>query len=497
MLRAEGVTKTYGGSRALDAVDFEVRGGEIHALVGENGAGKSTLIKVLSGAVIPDAGVVRLGKTQVPAGDPAATRRLGVSCVHQELTLVPDLSIADNIFLGREHGRAWLQRRRMNAAVQAVLADLGLRVPADVPVRTLSIAQQQLVEIARALADDTASRAAAGKVLILDEPTAPLADPEIDRLFDILQGLRSRGHAIIYISHRLDEVFRIADRITVLRDGRIEGTFARDHITRAELIRRMVGRDLSEEFPSRQVRPGPIALQVDHLSAPPRFKDASLTVREGEIVGLAGLVGAGRTSVGLGIVGALRTSGTITFRGQRVTFRSPADAIRRGLAYVTEDRKAQGIFPLMDVSANITITFLPAFAKAGWLSLKGERAGAEAAARDYGVRARRLDQPAAALSGGNQQKLLIARYLLQPRSVIVLDEPTRGVDVGARAEIYRLVNRMTEDGLGVLLISSDLNEVLGMSDRVVVMRDGRTVGELTKDIATAERVMTLATGAAA
>jgi ABC-type sugar transport system ATPase subunit len=259
----------------------------------------------------------------------------------------------------------------------------------------------------------------------------------------------------------------------------------------------MVGRDLSEEFPARHASPGAAVLEVERLSAPPRFHDVRLTVREGEIVGLAGLVGAGRTSVGLGLVGALRTSGAVTFRGERVVFRSPADAIQHGLAYVTEDRKAHGIFPLMDASANITMTFLTSFAKAGWLSLSREWAGAEAAARDYGVRAGRLDRPAATLSGGNQQKLLIARYLLRPRSVIVLDEPTRGVDVGARAEIYRLVNRMTEQGLGVLLISSDLNEVLGMSDRVVVMRDGRTVGELDRETATPERVMAMATGAAA
>ena len=490
MLTAQGVSKSYGGSRALDGVDFAVRGGEIHALVGENGAGKSTLIKILSGAVRPDSGVIRHGASVVPSGDPAATRHLGVSCVHQEFTLVADLSIADNIFLGRERGRFWLQRRGMNASVEAILADLGLRIHPEVPVRALSVAHQQLVEIARALADDAS-------VLILDEPTAPLAGPEIDRLFEILLRLRARGLGIIYISHRLDEIFRIADRITVLRDGRVVGTSNRDEINRTELIRRMVGRDLSEEFPARHTRAGATALAVEHLSAPPRFSDVSLTVREGEIVGLAGLVGAGRTSVGLGIAGALRTSGSVKLRGEPVSFRSPAAAIRSGLAYVTEDRKAQGIFPLMDASANITITFLRSFARAGWLSLSREWAGAQSAARDYDVRATRLDRPAATLSGGNQQKLLLARYLLRPRSVIVLDEPTRGVDVGARAEIYRIVNRMTEQGLGVLLISSDLNEILGMSDRVVVMRDGRTVGDLGRDAATPERVMALATGAAA
>ncbi|HJR61836.1 MAG TPA: sugar ABC transporter ATP-binding protein [Vicinamibacterales bacterium] len=489
MLTAAGVSKSFGGVHALSGVDFAVNAGEIHALVGENGAGKSTLIKILSGALVPDTGVVRLGQARLPSGDPPAARRLGVSCVHQEFTLVAGLSVADNIFLGRERGRGWLRRREMNRAVDAHLADLGVTIPAGTLVQDLSVAQQQLVEIARALADDA-------RVLILDEPTASLADPEIDRLFAVLQRLCGQGLGVIYISHRLEEIFRIADRVTVLRDGRVVSTSPRQEVTRAELITRMVGRDLSEEYPARTATPGETVLELEHLSSPPRFADATLSVRAGEIVGLAGLVGAGRTSTGLAVIGALRASGTLRVRGQAVTFSSPSAAIRAGLAYVTEDRKARGLFPLMDTGANITVAFLRAFAHGGWLSAAEERLAAESAARDYDVRASGLDQPAATLSGGNQQKLLLARYLLKPRSVIVLDEPTRGVDVGARAEIYRIVNRLTEHGLGVLMISSDLNEVLGMSDRVVVMRDGRTVGELARGQASAERVMAMATGTA-
>jgi ribose transport system ATP-binding protein len=490
VLTAAGVSKSFGGIRALDAVDFDVRPGEIHALVGENGAGKSTLIKILSGVLVPDAGTVRLGATAMPCGDPPAVRRLGVSCVHQEFTLVPDLSLADNIFLGREQGRVLLRRGQMNRSVEIQLSALGLSLPPGTLVRDLSVAQQQLVEIARALAD-------AARVLILDEPTASLADPEIDALFAILKRLSAQGLGIVYISHRLEEIFRIADRLTVLRDGRIVFSSARQDVTRAELITRMVGRDLSEEYPERAVTPAAEVLALDHLSSPPRFADVSLSVREGEIVGLAGLVGAGRTSVGLAAIGALRASGTLRLRGETVTFGSPFAAIRAGLAYVTEDRKAHGLFPLMSTGANITVTFLRSFARAGWLSGSDERLAAESAARDYDVRASSLGQPAATLSGGNQQKLLLARHLLKPRSLIILDEPTRGVDVGARAEIYRIMNRLTAEGLGVLMISSDLNEILGMSDRIVVMRQGRTVGEIARPEATAERVMTMATGTAA
>jgi ABC-type sugar transport system ATPase subunit len=489
VLKASGLRKAFGGARALSDVDFELQPGEIHALVGENGAGKSTLIKILSGIVVPDAGDVQLGSQPVPAGDPAATRRMGVSCVHQEFALVPALSVADNIFLGRERGPL-LRRGEMNAAADRLLGDLGLRVPARMLVQDLSVAQQQLLEIARSLADDA-------RVLILDEPTAALPDPEIDRLFGVLRQLRAKGLGIVYISHRLEEIFAIADRVTVLRDGRKVGTWRAGDITRAELIHHMVGRELSEEFPSRTASAGPTVLELERLAAPPRFQDVSLTVHEGEIVGLAGLVGAGRTSVGLAAIGALQTTGSVSLRGRTVRFRSPSAAIAAGLAYVTEDRKRHGLFPQMDAAANITMTFLASFARAGWLSRSRERAAAETAARDYHLRGAGLDRPASTLSGGNQQKLLLARCLLRPRSVIILDEPTRGVDVGARAEIYRIMNRLTEQGLGVVMISSDLNEILGMSDRIVVMREGRTVGELAREQASAERVMGLAAGLAA
>jgi len=490
VLAARGVSRSFGGVRALDAVDFEVRLGEIHALVGENGAGKSTLIRILSGGLVPDAGEVSLNGQPLPCGNPPAVRRLGVSCVHQELALVPGLSIADNIFLGRERGGLLLDRRQMRETAERLLADLGLHESPDLPVDALSVAHQQLVEIARALADDA-------RVLILDEPTASLAERDVERLLAILPRLCAQDIAIIYISHRLDEIFRLGDRVTVLRDGRVVSTTGRGELTKEALIRQMVGRDLSEEFPVRAATPGAPVLEIDHLASPPRFTDATLDVREGEIVGLAGLVGSGRTSVGLAAMGALRSSGAVRLRGERVSFRTPGAAIRAGMAYVTEDRKARGLFPLLGTDANITITYLREFARLGLIDGSRERQAAAAAAREYDVRARSLEQPASTLSGGNQQKLLLARYLLKPRSVIILDEPTRGVDVGARSEIYRIVNRLTARGLGVLMISSDMTEVLGMADRIVVMREGRTAGTLERGEATAERVMALATGTAA
>ena len=487
LLCAAGLTKSFPGVRALDGVDFELHRGEIHALVGENGAGKSTLIRLLGGAEVPDRGEIRLEGEPLPQGDPLAARRRGISIVYQELTLVPELSVADNMFLGRERGRALLRRGEMGCAAQALLDGLGATFSAAARVRSLSLAQQQLVEIARALLGES-------RVLILDEPSAVLSGPELQRLFDALRDLRSRGLGVVYISHRLEEVLALADRVTVLRDGRRVAVAPVAGLDRSQLIRWMVGRDVSEEFPRRAPAPGPIVLEARHLASAPRFADVSLSVRQGEVVGLFGLVGAGRTSVGLALFGALESQGGLRLEGRPVRFRSPAEAIAAGLGYVTEDRKARGLFPLLGAGENITLSYLRTFTRLGLLSASRERAAAAAAARDLDLRAADLDQRAATLSGGNQQKLLLARYLLRPRKLLILDEPTRGIDVGARAEIYGLISRLTSQGLAILMISSDLTEVLGMADRVVVMHEGLTVGELSRPKATPERVMELATG---
>jgi ABC-type sugar transport system ATPase subunit len=484
-LEARGLTKAYGGVTVLDGVDLTLAPGEVRALVGENGAGKSTLIKILGGAVVADAGQVRLDGAPLPAGDPFAVRRLAVSIVYQEFTLVPDLTVAENIFLGGEEGTPLLHTTAMRRRAQQQLDDLGVKVDAGAPVAGLSVAHQQMVEIARALMTEA-------KVLILDEPSAALSSVEVETLFGVIHRLRARGLSIVYVSHRLEEIFALVDSVTVLRDGRHVVTAPIADFSRESLIRHMVGRDVAEEFPARAPRIGAPVLEVAHLSAPPRFSDVSLDVRAGEIVGVAGLVGAGRTSAALALVGGLRATGQVRIGGVPVSFRAPADAIAHGVAYVTEDRKASGVFAAMGVDENITMTHLASFVRAGLLSRPREREAAQAAARDFDIRAASLSQPAGTLSGGNQQKALVARYVLTPPKVLILDEPTRGVDVGARAEIYRIMNRLTADGLGILMISSDLPEVLGMSDRVVVMRAGRTAGQLARGEATPERVMALA-----
>jgi ABC-type sugar transport system ATPase subunit len=490
LLSVAGLSKSFPGVQALSSVDFELRAGEVHALVGENGAGKSTFVKVLGGGVVPDAGEVYLEGAPLPVGDPLASRRRGINIIYQEFTLVPELTVTENIFLGRERGRLVLRRTEMRREAQTVLDALGTAIDADDLVAHLSVAQQQMVEIAGALVERP-------RVLILDEPTAALTDRETERLFGILRDLRARGLGIIYISHRLGEIFTIADRATVLRDGRLVATAPLAGIDRAQLIRWMVGRDLSEEFPPRPPRSDAdrddVLLDVRHLAAEPYFSDVSLTVGKGEVVGLAGLVGAGRTSLGLALFGAIPATGRISLGGAPYGPRRPREALGRGLAYVTEDRAGSGVFPLLSACANITITRLTDFAHAGIVSESQERQAASAAATAVDLRGAGLAHPAGSLSGGNQQKLLIARNLLEPPRLLVLDEPTRGIDVGAKREIYDVMNRLTARGMGILMISSELPEILGMSDRIVVMREGRTTGEVTRAEATPDAVMHLAT----
>ncbi len=484
-LAATRLAKAFAGVRALDGVDFDVAAGEIHALVGENGAGKSTLVKILGGALRPDAGDVRLDGAPLPLGDPLAVRRRGVSLVYQELALVPHLSVADNVFLGRERGWPCLRRVEMARAVDAVLADLGADIDSAAPAGALSVGHQQIVEIARALATDA-------KVLILDEPTAALSPAEVARLFAVLRRLRARGLAIVFITHRLDEVLAIADRVTVLRDGRGVASAPAGALDRAQIVRWMVGREVTEARPARRSAPGPPVLEVRGLRSPPAVRDVSLTVRAGEVVGLTGLVGAGRSSAALALVGARRAAGEVRLDGRQVRFRSPAEAMAHGVVYVTEDRRARGLWPFLSVEANLTFAALGRLTRFGLLVPARERATAAEAVRRFGIRAADLRLPVAALSGGNQQKVLLARFLVEPRRLVVLDEPTRGVDVGARAEVHALIDRLAGEGAAVLLVSSDLTEVLALCDPVVVMRDGCTVGTLPRADATPERLMALA-----
>ncbi len=495
MLRASGISKDFPGVRALDGVDFHVRAGEIHALVGENGAGKSTLVKILGGSLAPGAGTAELDGEALPFGDAVATRARGLGVIYQESTLVPELDIAANVFLGQERTRrGFLEGAPMRDEAKRLLSRLGVECDPRTPARGLGVGLQQLVEVARALVLDA-------RVLLFDEPSTALTDEESRHLFATIRELAARGLGIVYITHRLDEVFELADRVTVLRDGAAVATADVRSTDRQTLIRWMVGRTLEEEFPARpdsSPAEHDVVLEVEHLGCPPFFEDASLELRRGEILGLAGLVGAGRTSLGRAIFGAHEAArGEIRLSGRRVRFRHPSEALAAGVSYLPEDRKRAGLFGELSVEENVAMPHLARFVAHGLLDRKARGAAAGEVAARFRVKAPTMESSIRTLSGGNQQKALFARSLLSEPEVLVLDEPTRGVDVGARAEIYALVRGLVDDGLAVLLISSELEELLGMCDRIVVMREGRTTGSLDIADATQERIMELATGGGA
>jgi ABC-type sugar transport system ATPase subunit len=485
-LELEGIEKSYPGVRALKGVSFDVRPGEVHALVGENGAGKSTLIKVLAGAVAADAGTVRLNGRAIPPGDPAAARDAGIAVIYQEFNLVPGLSAAANVFLGREG--AWLRRGDERRRAAELFARIGIPVDPAAPAGTLPVAQQQAVEIARALAADA-------RVLVMDEPTAALTPHDADRLLGVVRDVSRQRTGVIYVSHRLDEVFAVADRVTVLRDGELVATMPRGEVTRDRLIELMVGRRIDQEFPPREPKIGGPRLVVRNLRSD-TVRDVSFDVRRGEVLGLTGLVGAGRTEVARLIFGAdRRAGGTIELDGRVLDIASPRDAIRAGIALLTEDRKGQGLILAHSVRDNFALPNLGRWSRLGFIDSRRERDAFRRAADDLRIKAADPGQPAATLSGGNQQKLVLAKWLERNCEAVIFDEPTRGIDVGAKYEIYQLVNRLAGRGKAVLLISSELPEVLGMADRALVMHGGRVAGEIADaKRATQEDVMKLAVG---
>ncbi len=483
-----GIVKSFPGVRALRGVDLELRSGEVLALVGENGAGKSTLIKVLAGANPPDAGSIYLHDHSVRFSDPLDARRAGIAIIYQEFNLVPSLSAIDNIFLGQEPTRAGFVRRgEERRRVAELFARLGVAVDPDAPCRELTVAQQQLVEIARALAFDA-------HIVVMDEPSATLTPQEVDRLFGIIRDLRARGIGVIYVSHRLEEVFAIADRVLVLRDGEAIACRPIGEVTRDELIRLMVGRRLEEEFPKRQVRIGAPRLVVRGLRSSRKVRDVSFEIRRGEVVGLTGLVGAGRTETARLIFGADRKeAGTIELDGHTLDIRSPRDAIRARIALLTEDRKAQGLVLAQSVRDNFALPNLDRFAFLGFVRRNAERQALARHIESMRIRLASAEQPARNLSGGNQQKVVLAKWLERNCEVLLFDEPTRGIDVGAKVEIYRLINDLAAAGKAILLISSELPEVLGMSDRILVMHEGRLTGEIIDaSRATQEEILRLA-----
>ncbi len=486
----EGVDKSFPGVHALDQCRFELRAGEVHALVGENGAGKSTLMKVLAGVHSKDAGRILFQGAEVDIPSPRAAQHLGISMIHQELNLMPHLTVAQNIFIGREPRRArfLLDDGAINQQARALLERLHLRVDPRTRVSDLTVARQQMVEIARALS-------LSSQVLIMDEPTAALTDAEIADLFRIIRELRDKGVGVVHISHRLEELPQISDRITVMRDGRTVETLATGDAPIERIIRLMVGRTIYEGAPEIPDLPQhEVVLEVRHLRRGRVLRDVSFSLRRGEILGVAGLVGAGRTEVARAIFGADPIdSGEILVRGRKVRIRSPRDAVRHGIAYLSEDRKRFGLALGMDVATNLVLATLRRFVRRfGWMNDARTRAAAQLQVDALRIRTPSLEQKAKNLSGGNQQKLVIGKWLTADTEILIFDEPTRGIDVGAKSEIYRLLNDLALQGKSIIMISSELPEVLRMSHRIIVMCEGRITGELPGG-ADQEQIMTYAT----
>jgi ABC-type sugar transport system ATPase subunit len=488
-LTMKGITKSFPGVQALSNVNLAVKYGTIHAVVGENGAGKSTLMKVLSGAHLPNSGVTEIAGVETRMRKPADAQRLGVRMVYQELNLAPDLTVAENIYLGRMP-RKWglVDKTAMIRNAAAVLKELEAAIDPRARLGDLSISQQQLVEIAKA-------RAADPRIIVLDEPTSSLSEHETAALFTILRKMKQAGIAIVYISHRLKEVLEIADEVSILRDGSMIDTRPARGITPAEMIKLMVGREVTNVFPKTASNIGKTVLRVTGLSDGFNFDDVSFDVRAGEILGLTGLVGAGRTEVAKAIFGLSRVSaGVIEVNGAPVTIRSPSAAVKAGVAYVPEDRKGEGIVPSMAVRENISLPVLRKLTRFGRISMSADRKLAATYAREFSIVPPDPERRISSLSGGNQQKAVISKGLCAKPSVLILDEPTRGVDVGAKAEIHRIIGELVAAGMAVLMISSELSEVLGVCDRVVVMRDGRACAPIDRQHLTEERIMALATG---
>ncbi|MDW6025204.1 sugar ABC transporter ATP-binding protein [Mesorhizobium sp. BAC0120] len=485
LLSARGISKSFAGVEVLRDVDLDLTKGEIHALLGENGAGKSTFAKILAGVHRPTRGTLNLNGQPVDISSPIVAQKLGITLIHQEPISFPDLSVAENLVLGRGEG-GWFSRvpwPEMTREARRHMDLLDVAIDVTRPMRGLSIADQQMVEIGRALASDS-------RLIIMDEPTAPLTPKEVETLFGIARRLRDEGRTIIFISHRLEEVRALCDRVTIFRDGNKVSTDAIGKLDDADIIRLMIGRPLKEYMHKQNASIGEVALEVERLTLPGRFRDISFTVRHGEIVGLGGLVGAGRTDVACAIFGVQPAeSGSVKVNGKLADIRQPDDAIALGLAFVPEDRATAGIFRSLPVEQNITAAVPGKIAPSGIIRRATERVLAAESVKKLRIRLASINQPIGELSGGNQQKAILARWLLSDPSILILDEPTRGVDIGVKAEFYDIIGELAAQGRAILLISSELPELLALCDRVLVMAEGRLTAEIPRTEATQEKVM--------
>lgn len=489
ILQVQHLSKSFSGVKALDDVQLNVRKGEVHALMGENGAGKSTFMKILIGLLTPDDGEIIFEGSELKNTDVNDVLKKGISMIHQEMLIVPELTVAQNIFLGRESTAwlpNWLDDRSIDRQAEALLQQMGVAIRARTKMKNLSVAEMQMVEIAKAISNNA-------KVIIMDEPTSAISDKEVSTLFGIIKDLKSKEVAIIYISHKMDEIYQIADTITVLRDGKYIGTKSASELDSKALITMMVGREMDDLFPTSSGIKGEEVLSVQQLSSKGKFNDITFTVRAGEVLGIAGLMGAGRTEIARAIFGLdSYDSGTIFIKGKKAILTSPHKAIAHGIGYVSEDRKGLGFIPGLSVKENITLTSLPNHAKGWFIQPKSENAAASQMINDLRIKTTNAEQRVRYLSGGNQQKVVIGKVLQSSPELIILDEPTRGIDIGAKFEIYKLIRQLTAKGIAVVMISSELPEILGMSDRIMVLSKGKQTALLSREEATQETIMKFA-----
>lgn len=485
-----GITKAFGDNKVLKGVDFTLKSGEVHALMGENGAGKSTLMNILTGLHKKDSGEVFINNKETLYSSPKEAEEHGVSFIHQEMITWPDMTVLENMFMGKElkNKLGWVQTKEMEKKAERVFKELGIDISFSRTMKTLSVGQQQLVEIAKTLLNDA-------EVIIMDEPTAALTDREIRTLFNIIRQLQAKNVALVYISHRMEEIFEISNRVTVMRDGVSISTKKTSDTHYDEIVRQMVGRDLEDYYPDMTNQRGEPVFEVKNLSHMPDYESVSFVLHSGEILGFSGLMGAGRTEIMRGIFGIDDTdSGELYLDGKKIEIKTPHDAVSKGIGFLTEDRKSEGLILDFSVRDNISMTAFEEFSKKGWINSKEEEEFVDLLIKRLTVKTAHMELPVGALSGGNQQKVVLAKWIGAGSRVLILDEPTRGVDVGAKREIYILMKELAERGVGIIMVSSDLPEIIGVSNRVLVVHEGRISGELKREELSEERIMTLATG---